>query len=218
MNVNEYESTEQDRATAYRLLSACYYLPQRETLEQLEELEVALVRACPQAAEQIAAMQEAVDLDLLTVDFAQLFVGPFKLIAPPYGSVYLEGRREVMGPSTIDAKRRYVEAGLNIADTLNEAPDHIAVELEFVYYLIYKEIEAIESGHVDAADEWRHRQQDFLSKHLGAWISDFAATVERGAKTDFYGSLARATGLFVVGDKNALAGSAKASGQSVCVV
>ncbi|MBW1770891.1 MAG: molecular chaperone TorD family protein [Deltaproteobacteria bacterium] len=83
------------------------------------------------------------EIDDLCVDFARLFVGPYALLAPPYGSVYLDGERKVMGDSTMDVCMRYAEVGLQLADHFKEVPDHIAAELEFIYFLILKEAEAI---------------------------------------------------------------------------
>ena len=122
MDLDTYVEFEQRRADVYRRLSTCYYLPERATLDQLEELEAILEQTCPEAAPYVAQMRQADDLDSLKVDFSQLFVGPFKLNAPPYGSVYLERQRAVMGASTVDAEKRYREAGLNIAQSLNDAP------------------------------------------------------------------------------------------------
>ena len=196
---------EEYRAVVYKVLSNCYYLPVQETLDHLRDLEAALSQICPEAVTDVASMRQEADLDRLKIDFSQLFVGPFKLLAAPYGSVYLEGQRAVMGALTIDAEKRYREAGLDIAGGLNDAPDHIAVELEFLYFLIYKEIEALGNGDADGAAEWLKRQQSFLNRHVGIWGEDFSIAVEHGAKTAFYRHLARATRLFIVGDREALA-------------
>lgn len=206
MDMDTYVELEQHRADAYRRLSICYYLPEQATLDQLQNLEASLRQICPEAASYIAQMNRATDLEQLKVDFSRLFVGPFKLIAPPYGSVHLEPQRAVMGDSTIDAERRYREAGLDIAKSLNDAPDHIAVELEFLYYLIYKEVEAIGNEQPEDAYEWLRKQQSFLTLHIGAWVSSFAEAVELGAKTDFYRQLAKATQTFVHSDREAVAG------------
>ena len=206
MDLDTYVELEQRRADTYRRLSICYYLPEQATLVQLLNLEASLRQICPEAASHIAQMKRETDLEQLKVDFSRLFVGPFKLIAPPYGSVHLEPQRAVMGDSTIDAERRYREAGLDIAKSLNDAPDHIAVELEFLYYLIYKEVEAMRHEQPEDAHEWLQKQHAFLTLHIGAWVSSFAEAVEHGAKTDFYRQLANATQTFVHSDQEAVAG------------
>lgn len=209
MKTEEFLRNESDRGTSYKILSACYYLPEIETLANLAELEAALSRLCPQAAESVAMMRQENDIEQLQIDYSRLFVGPFKLLAPPYGSVYLEDKREVMGASTLDARKRYKEAGLDISDNVKEAPDHIAVELEFLFYLIFKEIEAVEKTDLRDAMAHLERQRAFLMRHLGMWVSEFAETVDINAKTEFYSNLARATKTFVQRDMASVSESSK---------
>ena len=135
MKVDSFLHNQNHRRDAYQLLSTFYYLPEEVTLLKLPALQTALCTVCPDAEPYLAQMQSKQDLKSLQIDFSSLFVGPFKLLAPPYGSVYLEGKREVMGQSTIDARNRYREAGLELSDEIKEAPDHIAFELEFIYYV-----------------------------------------------------------------------------------
>ncbi len=70
------------------------------------------------------------------------FLFLFCMLAPPYGSVYLERERTVMGESTLDVVRRYRQEGLDISADFHDAPDHITAELEFVHFLIFKALEA----------------------------------------------------------------------------
>ena len=140
------------------------------------------------------------DIDLLRVDYARLFVGPYELFAPPYGSVYLEGDRRVMGESTMDAIDWYRNAGLDISKNFQDPPDHIAVELEFVYFLIFKEMESISNLDVEGTIRCLIQQGKFLERHLGAWVPEFADNVEKNAETEFYKSLARFTKVFVKKD------------------
>ena len=192
---------EEHRGEVYRLLSRCYYLPDEYTLAQVAELIEALKAIYPETAELALNMSGEMDLEQQKIDFSRLFVGPFKVLAPPYGSVYLEPGRRVMGDSTVDARNRYREAGLDFSDNLKEAPDHIAFELEFMYYLIYKELEALASSDRQTALAFLKKRWGFLVDHLGAWISDFAGVVEENATTNFYKSLARLTKVFVQKDK-----------------
>lgn len=43
-----------------------------------------------------------------------------------------------MGPPAIDMQRRFTEAGLLQSDSANEPPDHLAIEIEFLYFLLDK--------------------------------------------------------------------------------
>lgn len=217
MNTVDFLRDEIHRREAYQLLSACYYLPEEDTLEKLTALEQALGVVCPEAVEPAARMREETDLEQLKIDFSRLFVGPFKLLAPPYGSVYLESGRQVMGASTVDAKSRYQAAGLDISGEVKEAPDHIALELEFMYYLIFKEIEALKQSDLEQVMDCLRKQQQFLQRHLGAWVSKFAANVEQNATTDFYRNLAAVTKIFVQKDVNDISKKSAAQLSTVIV-
>ena len=185
----------------FRLLSDCYYLPDSTISEIVENLEICMANACKPAVVFIRKMRKATSgrasLDRLKVDFSRLFVGPYELMAPPYGSVYLDGERKVMGDSTHDVIKRYREAGLSTAENFKDAPDHIAAELEFMHYLIFKEIEAFTSSNMEAADDFLQKQKSFLEDHLMAWVPEFAQNITKHAEYPFYQNLARATEIYL---------------------
>ncbi len=190
---------EENRRDSYKLLSECYYLPDEKLIEILNGLEESRDRLYSEIARNIPGIS---GLESLKIDYSKLFVGPYGLLAPPYGSVYLEDTRRVMGNSTMDVRNKYEEVGLDIS--LKEAPDHIAIELEFIYFLIFKEIEAIKNSDFEVAIRYLEKQQVFLETHLGAWVSEFANNVEANAQTSFYKNLARLTKSFVEEDLESL--------------
>jgi len=106
----------------------------------------------------------------------------------------------VMGNSTADVQKRYKEAGLDVSTGFKDAPDHIAAELEFIHFLIFKEMEATNQGDVNSIITCLSNQQSFLEDHLGAWVSEFAGNVVDNAKTSFYQNLARTTEAFIKDD------------------
>jgi TorA maturation chaperone TorD len=137
----------------------------------------------------------------LSVEFARLFVGPFELKAPPYGSVYLDEGRRVMGDSTMEIVKLYRETGLVIKDDFKDLPDHIAVELEYLYFLIFKEIEFLKSSQSGRAALFVKYQGMFLNRFLGQWISGFCEKVQENSENDFYKLLAGCTRDFVLYDR-----------------
>ncbi len=137
----------------------------------------------------------------LSVEFARLFVGPFELKAPPYGSVYIDEGRRVMGDSTMEIVKLYRETGLVINSDFKDLPDHIAVELEYMYYLIYQEVEFLQSSQSSRAAEFLKYQEMFLNRFLGQWISAFCEKVRENAENDFYKLLADCTCDFVLYDR-----------------
>lgn len=194
---------EQARSNCYKLLAVCFYQPQKEAFIQEEffkNLAVILKGVSPDAAAHVPAMEKAFlkysEEDLL-VAYAKLFVGPNELIAPPYGSVYMDDGRRTMGDSTLEAMKIYKDEGLAIDENFKELPDHIAVELEFMYYLIFKEIEALEKSETDKALDFIKTQELFLDKFLAKWVKPFCDKIRQGTDNEFYGSLADCLSVFI---------------------
>lgn len=204
MKAERFLQHEEKRRDSYKLISACYYLPEEDTIQKLAELTEIMGGVCVEAAKHVSNMGTETDIEQLRIDYSKLFVGPFELLAPPYGSVYLEGERKVMGDSTIDARNRYEEVGLDISGGLKEAPDHIAIELEFMYYLIFKEIEAIGNSDFESIMGYLEQQKGFLEDHLGRWVEPFTEVMKANAQTGFYRGLADMTSDFVAQDAVAL--------------
>jgi TorA maturation chaperone TorD len=192
MEKEEFIYQEEYKRDSYKLLSECYYLPDERLLTMLDGLDKSRWSLRSEIAQNIPATNA---IETLKIDYSRLFGGPYRLLAPPYGSVYLENTRMVMGDSTMDVKRKYEEEGLNVS--LKEAPDHIAIELEFMYYLIFKEVEAILNSDSVNTTDYLKKRKDFLETHLGIWISEFAYNVEANAQTTFYKNLARITKSFI---------------------
>lgn len=171
-----------DREVIYKILSSLFYKPAEDTLQSLDILQEVFFEtdeALYLLASTILKESKKQSIDLLTLDFGRLFVGSSRPLASPYGSIYLEGKWEVMGQSTVDTLQYYKEAGLEIKEGFHELPDHIAVELEFVYYLIYKYLE-------ENDEKYLLSQQKFVEKILNKWVPSFTKLVKEHAETDFY--------------------------------
>ena len=196
------------RFEIYKLLAEYYHLPEEALFGKILTLVDKLGHVCPKA--QLSLKQDGVEIlnacsiEELKVDYARLFVGPYTLLAPPYGSVYLESERRIMGNSTMDVINRYSQSGLVVAEDYKDAPDHIAAELEFMHFLIFKAIGAASQGDVDRVVISLFNQQSFLEVHLDNWIHKFASSVVENAKTCFYRNLARATEAFINDDYHKL--------------
>ena len=109
------------------------------------------IRACRQQAGNL--------VDTLQVEYTRLFInGIPHIIAPPYGSFYLDGDRTLQGKSTRRARDYYRQYGYDIADT-SEPADHIRFELEFLAALAREnELEA---------------EEQFLKTIFRPWFTSF---------------------------------------------
>ena len=131
----------------------------------------------------------------LSRDHVALFLGPFELLAPPYGSVWLEPGRRVMGKTTVEVARLYREAGLEVDAT--QPPDHIAIELEFLSYLVSKQAASIGR---DDAQKWLELQQRFLEDALRPWMVPFCRAIRLHSASPFYSALATVLEVLVSAD------------------
>jgi len=179
---------------SYKLLAACFYEPDKKLFEEEQvcaNLAKLLNDVAPEAVPSALAMHAAlseIDNKELLIDYAQLFVGPFELLAPPYGSVYLDGKRQVMGDSTMAVLQHYQEAGLAI--DIKEPADHIAFELEFLHYLSALEADATLGKDQDKQQSFGIIKHEFLMTFLAPWVPEFCEKVRRGATCSFYKHLA----------------------------
>lgn len=181
---------------ALRLLAACFYEPEKELLTSegvCGNLRACLDSVSPEAVSSVDDMEKALERysdEELKVAYAKLFVGPFSLAAAPYGSVYLDDGRRVMGDSTMDVIEWYKKEGLARSDDCKDLPDHIAIELEFVSYLMSREITALEASDADTAAAYEAKRQSFAETLLNPWVPEFCEKIRQGTDNAFYIALA----------------------------
>jgi TorA maturation chaperone TorD len=190
------------RADLCRFLSACYYEPAIEFVEEnlFHSLLVAATQHNPDLTDKARKLGEAFaahDLQTLLVDYTHLFLGPLQALANPYGSSWLKTpvpTDENPPPAVLSL---YSAGGFEMDDEFKELPDHVAVELEFLYLLTFKQSRAEAAGETEQAVATADLRAQFLREHLGAWIGPFSAAVKTHAETEFYRQLADFTERFV---------------------
>lgn len=184
-----------------RFLAACYYEPTTDFSEEclFDSMLGAASALHPELAEHarnLGAAFTAQDLQTLLVDYTRLFIGPSQPVAMPYASFWLTDDQSQRHEATMAVLDFYEQGGFEVSDEFRELPDHVAVELEFLYLLIFSRNH---SGDGDAAessvaDALHHR---FLVEHMNAWTGPFVAAVKSGAQTAFYRELAVLTEAFL---------------------
>ncbi|TVQ72956.1 MAG: hypothetical protein EA363_03835 [Balneolaceae bacterium] len=237
------------RARVYKLLSDCYQSPDAEFPARVRELSGLLNALHPEILLEVPNMPDGLDdaddkgvpdgtdasdgsdvpddsetrsfLEELKVEHARLFIGPFSLPVPPYGSMYLDREEHLMAESTKDVHQWYLSEGIETA--LKEMPDHICIELEFLYLLIYRELKAQEqtershdagredragrpggTGHSQVARQkstadpatYRDKQRRFLEQHPGRWIPAFEKKVREHTGSAHTGSAHTGSALY----------------------
>lgn len=211
--------TEQTSALARedlcRYLAACYYEPESAMAE--EDLFGSLAGAAARIDDHLAAKAQsvaeafrAVPMVELLVDYTRLFLGPTEILASPYGSVWLDEARTLAGESTMAVSELYREADFEMDESFRDLPDHIAVELEFLYLMIFRGNEAAVAADAELARKSANLKHRFLTEHLGQWVAPFADSIRRHARTRFYSELADLTEAFIWREREASAGEGDA--------
>lgn len=201
MKDKEILSIEKYRSDIYRALSSCYNPPEKSIGDNLKRLEAGLCATGSNAISQVVMMRgelnTAVTVFDLEVQFAKLFIGPYQILAPPFGSIYLDNKRQIMGDSTQDVVKRYLAAGLTVDEGFNNPPDHISAELEFMHVLIIEELNCLRNGCADDATACLVQQFEFLDSHLGQWIEAFTNLTIQETELPYFRYLAIATRQFI---------------------
>ena len=184
----------QRQSDAYRLLAACFSQPDREMFVEenlcanlaglMQEISLPAVgEACRRMAQSLAENNQ----EELLIEYSALFLGPFGAPAHPYGSVYLEQERKLMGDSTMEVLKLYAQSGVTYEG--DEPPDHIAIELEFMSFLEGKIAQAIsESNQADLADFSAIRGR-FFNRLLASWAPILGNILKEQATLAFYRDL-----------------------------
>lgn len=170
------------KALIVKFLSECFHYPDNEQINALMDYKDKLPERYSDIIDKIGDIKE------MQVDYSRLFVGPFELLSAPYGSVYLEDGRKTFGDSTMDVVQFYQQENLSLQ--FKELPDHIAVELEFLYYLMAKELMFLDNDDLEESNFCLEKQKQFINRHLANWINDFTDLVIENANSDFYSRLA----------------------------
>lgn len=185
-----------------RFLAACYCEPSTDfTEEHLFDSMLAAASAIhpdlAESARKLGVAFVAQDLEKLLVDYTALFIGPAQPRAMPYASFWLTDDQSMRHEATMAVLDFYEQGGFDVSEDVHELPDHIAVELEFLYLLIFARNQAQLSGNIDELTAANALHRRFVVEHLNAWFGDFANAVKAGTGTAFYRELAELTERFV---------------------
>lgn len=124
--------------------------------------------------------------DVLASEFQRLFVGPGRLPAPPWESVYRSVDRLLFDEHTIEVRQAYAAAGLAAPEPGREPDDHVGLEFDFVATLAARAVAAADEGDDSEAGSAAEAVGAFLDDHLCRWAPTWAGQLAVSAEQDFY--------------------------------
>jgi TorA maturation chaperone TorD len=129
-------------------------------------------------------------IDGLRADYTRLFIGPAKVLAYPWESVYFNDERLTFQTETLQVRNWYRRFGLATADLYREPDDHAGLELDFLSHLAQLGLTAAEDGDTARLDEIVDAQRQFFTAHAARWIPSLCDLMITHARTDFYRGVA----------------------------
>ena len=212
------ESFLEARAVAYDIVK-CAFLqePSKKFITLLIEGEI--VQAFP-FADSNAAFGQAIDrivqylkqpdvlsrksCESLHWDYTHMFVGPGKVPAPPWESIYRDVEHLHFSEETLEVRDAYRKYNLLPKDFGHEPDDHIGLELDFMHKLCEMTQEKAESADETGLVEILKDQKAFLDEHLLRWVPDWTQDVVKSAGTDFYKGMAQLLDAYLKLDREML--------------
>lgn len=202
------ETTAAARSRFYRLLADGFDYPDSDTFEDLTagRYRDAVTDTCKDmhcesepALEGLVASGDYTDFQ---ANYLRLFeVGMGMPPCPLYSGTYRGGRKAVMEELT----RFYSFFGLSIEHGAGELPDHVTTELEFMHFLAFKELTALQRN--EDATPYRRAQADFLERQLLTWLPALEARLHGLEPVSFYGALVSLANAVVRSEMASLRGS-----------
>ncbi len=123
-----------------------------------------------------------------------------KVPAPPWESVYITRDKSLFGEPVFQMRKKLSEFGLQFIHENTDPDDHIAIELEFMNYLINYTLSAIEEGREADYIKGVYTQYWLMKEHLNRWITPFTMDILSSHTSDFYKGIALLLSIFVEED------------------
>jgi len=120
------------------------------------------------------------------VQFDRLFPPAGKLAAPPYEAEYGPAHIFQKADLLADVAGFYRAFSLELGSAAKERPDHLALELEFLGFLLEKEAYALLQADSELATLTAEARGKFVTSHLGCWVGGFARALAREMPPPLY--------------------------------
>lgn len=173
------------RSQIYRFLALAFRYPEAGTIPALCRLAHGVsVEALGEAASNLSTVLSglAAAVQLVTLEeLSEQHVATFGHVTMPDCPLH-ETACGVSEPfqqaqTLADIAGFYRAFGLEVASGTGERADHLAIELEFMHYLAYREAYALERHGAERVALIRNGERQFLQDHLARWAPVVARAV-----------------------------------------
>ena len=166
-------------------LEDCKSMRQNRYFQPFNELDTVLGTEASDAISHAAFFlkthtKSSVLYDHLEEEYVRLFISSKDGIPTPlYHSCYESHDALLMGEPAVMMKKRFESKKLSLADTIHEPPDHLSIELEYLYFLLQKGWSDNDRGLIAEAAE-------FAGDSMLPWVGTFRDKLNVAAQSPFY--------------------------------
>ena len=155
-----------------------------ETLEPLRAIEAGdqAGRWGDQVAKVLSESKTFENRTAEQLAYTRLFIGSFKMEAPPYASLYLGEDHTLNGQAAAEVEAVYAQFGLELDSKEIAPPDHLRYLLAFLALMAKRYEETGEPAFAEA-------YADFRDAYMLTWIDQCQALVNRYAEHPYYPAL-----------------------------
>ena len=166
-------------------LEGCTEMAQEKYFDRLQSLTSVLKTGAGNGVHEIGSIIRSFpDRDSLYQHLEEGYVRLFisakgGIAAPLYESCYEFEGAPLMGAAATEMKERFEAKGLSVADTIKEPPDHLSIELEYLYFLLDKGWRDRDNGLIAEASA-------FVTQKMLPWVSKFENRLSAEKEGSFY--------------------------------
>jgi TorA maturation chaperone TorD len=181
-----------ERALVYKVLSLALYTPSdQEAQRELRSLAPRLweLSALPLSRSTVEYFVSSWDKawsgsqEALRVEYTRLFVNDYpELKCPPFETYWATGQRTIYGSGYESLLQLYRAAGLDRAPGVGLPLEHVALELELMYFLVLSSL---------SKPELLCSQERLFAEHISRWARPYSQCLEANATLDAYKATAK---------------------------
>lgn len=159
--------------------------------------------AAAKLADVLAACRDMDDekLALVKDEYTRLFIGPEKLIAAPWESVYTTKERALFQESTLAVRGWYQNYGYELAQAPHYPDDHISPMLQFLALTTERAAACVRDDVLCGYRNMLEGQKLFEQNHILNWVYQYADDMDKSRTTLLYPQLVRAMADFMAYDQ-----------------
>jgi len=152
----------------------------------------------------VLAACRALDADAAKTEYTRLFLGPDKLIAPPWESCYTAKERALFQKSTLHVRSWYQQYSYVPAGYPSHPDDHISLMLHFLALTTERAKACLDSDLICGYASLLEGQKLFEKNHILNWMEGYCSDMDKSETKVLYPQLVRAMADFISYDQQVI--------------